>query len=292
MDYVRECESLIEAECGGKAFLVTSCTSALEIACALTLKPGDEVILPSWAHPANVCAIVRAGAVPVFIDVDENLNLDVSQITVTPKTKAIMPLHYAGVVADSVKGIAEQYGLYVIEDAAQAIGNWKVRGDFGCLSFHKTKNIQCGEGGALIVNNPAFVEKAERYISWGTDKARFNRGEIKGWKWYGLGSSYSLSSYAAEHLYQELMDLETITTNRILKWHEYARLYPSPKHCGNGHLFWMFVDDRDAFLKINKATTHFEALHMTETGRKYGRVGGKIVRATEAMRKLVKFSTC
>lgn len=292
-----ECEALLEKECGGKVFLVTSCTSALEIACALTLKPGDEVIVPSWGHPANVCSIVKAGGVPVFVDVDENLNIDPQKVleAIGPRTKAIMTVHYAGVLAQDVTTIAEQYGLYVIEDAAQAIGNWKVKGDFGCLSFHQTKNVQCGEGGALVVNNLAFLEKAESLIYWGTDKARFNRGEIQSWRFNEIGSSYVLSRYAAAHLYSELERLEEITRQRRNIWSVYESCLGG-RNIGNGHLYWFEANNRDEILESArrhgiKATSHFDALHMTLPGRKYGRVGGPINRATRAWQRLVKLNT-
>lgn len=292
---IEKCEALLEKECGGKTFLVSSCTSALEIACALTLEPGDEVIVPSWGHPANVCAVVRAGGVPVFVDVDENLNITGVEKVLTPKTKAIMPVHYAGVLADDVKPIADKYGLYVIEDAAQAIGNWKVSGDFGCVSFHRTKSVQCGEGGALVVNNLSFIDKVEKYIYWGTDKARYNRGEVPGWEWSSIGSSYAMSSYAAQHLYKELNELERITEKRKAVW----RIYESclnPKSIGNGHLYWFETKDRTLFLDAARrhqiqAGSHFDALHMTAPGRKHGRVGAPITRATKAMNDLVKFNT-
>ena len=129
--------------------MVPSCTSALELACMMILEPGDEVIMPSWTFPSCANAVILRGAVPVFVDVDQNLNLDPVLVrhAVTHKTKAIMPIHYAGVLANmsEIILIANQYGLYVIEDAAQAIGNWKVSGDFGCLSFHYTKNVECGK---------------------------------------------------------------------------------------------------------------------------------------------------
>lgn len=292
---IDECEKLLEKECGGKAFLVPSCTAALEVSCQMVLNPGDEVIIPSWGHCANANSVIRAGGVPVFVDVDKNLNIDPSKVweAITPKTKAIMPVHYAGVLAYDVTKIAEQHGLYVIEDAAQAIGNWKVSGDFGCLSFNHTKNVQCGEGGALIVKNPAFIEKAECLLNFGTTKAKYKRGEIKAWQWLDIGSSYVISSYAAEHLYKELNQLEEITEARKKTWRVYESLL-EPKAIGNGHLYWFEIENRDSFLDIARkhgATAHFDALHMTPPGRKYGRVGGSIERATRAYKRLVKLPT-
>jgi dTDP-4-amino-4,6-dideoxygalactose transaminase len=292
---IDQCEALLEKECGGKAFLVPSCTAALEVSCAMVLSHGDEVIVPSWAHPANANAVIRAGGVPVFVDVDKNLNLDPGRVwdAITPKTKAIMPVHYAGVLAYDMTKIAEQFGLYVIEDAAQAIGNWKVTGDFGCLSFNHTKNVQCGEGGALIVKNSAFIEKAECLLNFGTTKAKYKRGEVNAWQWLDIGSSYVISSYAAEHLYKELSQLKSITEARKRAWQIYASCL-EPKAIGNGHLYWFEIEDRDNFLSMARrhgATSHFDALHMTPPGRKYGRTGGPVERATRAMQRLVKLPT-
>lgn len=267
----------------------------------LILEPGDEVILPSWAFPSCANAIILRGATPVFVDVDEDLNIDIDQIVpvITDKTKAIMPLHYAGVVCDMhrINAIAENHGLYVIEDAAQALGNWKVSGDLGCLSFHSTKNVQCGEGGALIVNSPTLIEKAEIIRDFGTTKAQYLRGGEK-MEWLSVGSSYRMSSYLAEVLIGQLEKLPEITAKRRERWNQYAQVFNPRKGCkkiANGHIFWLYVEDKWDWLKTMKNTgykvsSHFEALHLTPPGRKYGRAG-RITRATEAMQKLVKFST-
>lgn len=296
---LKECERLLEAECGGKAFLVPSCTAALELSCRMVLNPGDEVIMPSWSHPSAASAVILAGGSPVFVDVNEDLNIDVCRIVeaITHKTKAILPVHYAGVVCDmqSINDIAASYGLYVIEDAAQAIGNWKVSGDFGCLSFHEKKNVQVGQGGALIVRNQDFIDQVSVYQSMGT-----NRFKKPNWDWVGLGSSYLMSERLAELLHVELLKLPKITKSRQERW-DYFNSMPTMLDVekatkrGNGHLFWFFVENKWDYLEAKgselKATSHFDALHMTIPGRKYGRVGGHITRATKAMRMLVKFDT-
>ena len=294
-----ECEGLLEKECGGKAFLTPSCTAALELACMAIIQPGDEVIMPSWTFPSTASSVIRQGGIPVFVDVDRNLNLDPAQVVkaITQKTKAIMPIHYAGVVADMVKinTIAKAYGLYVIEDAAQAIGNWKVSGDFGCLSFHTTKNVQCGEGGALIVNNPALAEQVEIIRDCGTTKAKYRRGETSGYDWLAVGSSFLMSGYAAEKLYDELERLPEITAHRMKIWDYYQTAVRSADRCiqrGNGHIFWVMIDDKWQWLKGKRFVgSHYDALHLTVPGRRHGRAGGPIVRATEAMQRLVKFNT-
>lgn len=263
------------------------------------LHPGDEVIMPSWTFPSTASSVIRQGGVPVFVDVDRNLNLDPGCIVkaITQKTKAILPIHYAGVIADMAKinQIAKAYGLYVIEDAAQAIGNWQVSGDFGCLSFHSTKNVQCGEGGALIVNNPAFIEPVEIIRDCGTTKAKYRRGETSGYDWLAVGSSFLLSHYAAEKLHEELLRLPEITAHRMKIWDYYSVNVRAANRCverGNGHIFWVMVDDKWRWLKGKKfLSSHYDALHLTVPGRKYGRAGGPITKATDAMNRLVKFNT-
>ncbi len=292
-------ESLLVKECGGSECLLTpSCTAALELACMLVIEPGDEVIMPAWTFPSTANAVILRGGVPVFIDVNNDLNMQVFDIydAITPKTKAIMPVHYAGVLADMdcINVIASQKGLYVIEDAAQAIGNWKVSGDFGCLSFHYTKNVSCGQGGALIINNPQFVEKAERMAYCGTTKARFNRGETLGYDWLETGSQYIMADPLKPILLDQLERLEEITAKRKEVWQFYQENIEGTERCvnvGNGHIFWVMRDNKWEWLKTARATSHYDALHLTIPGRKYGRAGGIINKATDAMKRLVKYNT-
>lgn len=292
----------LEKECGGKVFLMPSCTAALELACMMILEPGDEVIMPSWTFPSCANAVILRGGIPVFVDVDENLNIDIPLVrhAITSKTKAIMPVHYAGVVCnmEAINNIASESGLYVIEDAAQAIGNWKVSGDFGCLSFHYTKNIQCGQGGALIVNNPQFIEKAERMMHCGTTKAKFYRGETEGYEWLEVGSQYVMSEYQKDVLETNLAMLAQITAHRQKIWGIYNAAAKPDKATdpGNGHIFWCLEDNKWPFIRRMrnggiKISSHYDALHTTIPGKRYGRAGSRIWRAVEAMDNLVKLDT-
>jgi dTDP-4-amino-4,6-dideoxygalactose transaminase len=261
----------------------------------MVLNPGDEVIMPSWSHPSAANAVILAGGVPVFVDVNDDLNIEVLaiRVAITSKTKAILPVHYAGVVADMtvINNIADAHGLFVIEDAAQAIGNWKVSGDFGCLSFQEKKNVQIGQGGALIVKNEKFLDRVQVFQNMGTD-----RHKNPNWDWVGVGSSYLMSEKLAPMLYEQLAMLPHITKARQDQWNVYADNFKEHAdksyYVGNGHLFWLLVEDKLEWINTHQhATTHFDALHMTPPGRKYGRVGGPITRATKAMQKLVKLYT-
>lgn len=304
MSHTGKCEDFLSQECDGHAFLVPSCTAALELSCMMILEPGDEVILPSWAFPSCANAVILRGATPVFVDVDSNLNIDPEEVikAITPKTKAIMPLHYAGVKPqmDRIIAIAEKYGLYVIEDAAQAIGNWKIMGDFGCLSFHYTKNIQCGQGGAIVVKNERFLDRVKLMMHCGTDKYKFYNNERDRYDWLTVGSQYIMSEYAAEKLYDELQRIDEITDKRMSIWEIYSRCCPDHGHraveIGNGHIFWFDMPDKWAWMTQMrmcgvKVSSHFEALHLTIPGRKYGRAVGPINTATRAMKRLVKLDT-
>jgi len=303
MNPTGKCEHFLEVECGGKVFMMPSCTAALELACLMILEPGDEVILPSYAFPSCANAIILRGAVPVFVDVDENQQISPSAVVsaITNKTKAIMPLHYAGVVCDMdpIIDIRDRFGLYVIEDAAQALGNWKVKGDFGCLSFHYTKNIECGQGGALVVNNPQLIEKAERMMHCGTDKLKMYRGEQNYYHWLDIGSQYIMSDLQADYLYEQLQRMDEITSHRKLIWKVYSDgcngVPNRAKESGNGHFYWFFKQNKWDFLErmkpLIKISSHYEALHNTIPGMKYGRVGGSIIQSLTAEQYLLKLDT-
>jgi dTDP-4-amino-4,6-dideoxygalactose transaminase len=273
----------------------------LELSCRLVLKPGDEVIVPSWTFPSTANAVILAGGIPVFIDVDQDLNLDANYNgirivkAITSKTKAIMPIHYAGVLANmsTINYIAEQYGLYVIEDAAQAIGDWKVSGDLGCLSFHSTKNVQCGEGGAIVVKNLALLERLQHLRYCGTTRAKTTTYE-----YVDVGTHALMSHYTAEHLHRELLRLPEITAHRRKIWSIYSSMSDGMKarQVGNGHLFWFFREHKWEWIKAwqkagIKVSSHYDALHLTEPGKRYGRVARPITRAVSAMRHLVKLNT-
>jgi len=198
----------------------------------------------------------------------------------------------------AINHIAEEHGLYVIEDAAQAIGVWKATGDFGCLSFHYTKNIQCGQGGALIVKNEQFIEKAEVMMHCGTTKAKMYRGETEGYEWLEVGSQYVLADNLAHWLASELERLKETTTNRQKIWHLYKSKCPvkdKASTVGNGHIFWWFQDKKWPYIRQMrdngiKISSHYDALHNTLPGKKYGR-STRIWRATDAQNELVKLDT-
>jgi dTDP-4-amino-4,6-dideoxygalactose transaminase len=285
-------ESLLEKECGGKVFLTPSCTAALELACMMILEPGDEVIMPSWAFPSCANAVILRGGVPVFVDVDENLNLDPIKVgpAISSKTKAVITIHYAGVVGrvEELSALCDRYGLYLIEDAAQAIGNWKVIGDFGCLSFHYTKNISCDQGGALIVNNEQFIEKTKMMMHCGT-----NKGTVKNYSWLTIGSQYIMSRFQIRALESELNSLDKITANRRNIWNIYKEKCPAIElavESGNGHFFWWMQHEKWKLVD-GDITSHFEALHNTIPGRKYGRTGGFCSRSLRAQDMLLKLNT-
>jgi dTDP-4-amino-4,6-dideoxygalactose transaminase len=260
----------------------------------LLIKPGDEVIMPSFTFPSAANAVILRGGVPVFVDSRmDTLNIDEERIeeAITPKTKAILPIHYAGVVAnmERINQIADSHGLWVIEDAAQAIGNWKVTGHVGCLSFHETKNIKCGEGGALVVRDPQLVEKFEIARDCGTTKAKWRRGETSTWDWISVGQSALMSEHCAKVLEPQLENLDEITESRLRVWDIYNDwIESSPR--ANGHIYWFLAKDRKRLkesLGIS-LSSHYEAAHLTDTGRLYGRVGGAIVNAQEIASRITR----
>jgi len=286
------------------AFLTPSCTSALEMGMMLMgIKPGDEVILPSFTFTSTATAIVLFGGVPVFIDSDPHtMNMDVTLIekAITLKTKAILPVHYAGVSCDmdNIMAIADKYKLWVMADAAQCMGSFydgKPLGSFGHLSafsFHDTKNIVCGEGGALIINDPSFVKRAEIIRDKGTNRKSFFRGEVDKYSWVDLGSSYLLSEFSAAYLLSQLESLEEITYNRIQIWNYYQEELEEFEDKGllrrpvipdytqhNAHIYYMIFptekasDDLKSFLNCKgvMASTHYVPLHSSDAGRKFGR---------------------
>ncbi len=285
-----------------RAMLTHSCTAALEMSAILcNIQPGDEVILPSFTFVSTANAFVLRGATPVFIDIrPDTLNIDESLIeqAITEKTKAIVPVHYAGVgcAMDTIMAIAQKYNLYVIEDAAQAIlSEYKGRklgaiGQLGCLSFHETKNVISGEGGALLINDDSLIERAEIIREKGTNRSRFFRGEVDKYTWVDVGSSYLPSELIGAFLYAQLEHAETITQQRIHTCQQYhALLSPLeksgniqlPSQMGNGHLFYTLtrsLQERTrliAFLKNEGVHTvfHYIPLHSSPAGLKYGRIG-------------------
>jgi dTDP-4-amino-4,6-dideoxygalactose transaminase len=320
--FTRRCQAWLEERVGcRKALLTHSCTAALEMTAILAdLQPGDEVILPSYTFVSTANAFVLRGAVPVFVDVrPDTLNLDEAKIeaAVTERTRAIVPVHYAGVSCemDAILSIAERHGLLVIEDAAQALmSTYRGRpvgsqGHLAALSFHETKNLQCGEGGALLINDERFVERAEIVWEKGTDRSRFFRGQVDKYSWVDVGSSYLPSEINAAFLWAQLEDAEAITRSRLAVWERYheafagleesgrARRPVIPPDCAhNGHLYYLLVKDlgtRTAALEGLKARGvqalfHYVPLHSSPAGLRFGRAAGPLPCTENAADRLIR----
>ena len=311
-EYTRKCEGLLEKRFNAKKVLLTnSCTDALEMASLLIdLEPDDEVIVPSYTFVSTVNAFILRGAKPIFVDVREDtLNIDEEKIEekITERTKAIFPVHYAGVACemDTIMNIAERYNLFVVEDAAQGVnakyveraaGSLNERylgtiGDLGTYSFHGTKNYTCGEGGAIVINSDDFIERAEIIREKGTNRAKFLRGEIDKYTWVDIGSSYLLSDVLAAFLYAQLENLEEIKNKRKeifefyyenLKELEEAdklRLPIIPDNCEtNYHMFYILLpseEQRNSLMdKLRnagiQAVFHYIPLHTSLMGAQFG----------------------
>ncbi len=308
--YTRQCDAIIQRLTGSrKALLTHSCTAALEMAAILCdLGPGDEVIMPSFTFVSTANAVALRGAMPVFVDIDpETLNINPARIAdaVTSRTKAIFAVHYAGFPADmdALSAIASEHDLVLVEDAAQALhSTYKGRpagslGDLAAFSFHETKNIISGEGGALTINRPDLVARAEIIREKGTNRSQFFRGEVDKYTWVDIGSSYLPGELIAAYLYAQLEEAETITTRRcalfdrytmeLVHWQERRRAvlpHVPPEAQGNGHMFYLLLPDlatRDEFIAHMKArgiTTpfHYVPLHASPAGRRFGRTAGPI----------------
>ena len=302
--FTKKCHALLEQTLGvPKALLTTSCTHALEMAALLLgVAPGDEVIVPSFTFVSTVNAFVLRGATPVFCDVrPDTLNLDEARLEslVTPRTRAIVPVHYAGVSCemDAILAIARRHGVPVVEDNAHGLfGRYKGRnlGTFGCMatqSFHETKNVTCGEGGALIVNDPRYVERAEIIREKGTDRSRFFRGEVDKYTWVDVGSSYLMSDVLAAFLYAQLEQWRELQARRRAVWEFYDHALADwareqgvarpvvPAHCEQAyHMYYLLLPtpaDRAAMIAHLKrrgilAVFHYVPLHLSEMGRKFG----------------------
>jgi len=307
--FTRKCHTLLEAELGvQRALLTTSCTHALEMAALLLdIQPGDEVIVPSFTFVSTVNAFVLRGAVPVFADIrPDTLNIDEGQIErlITPRTKAIVVVHYAGVACemDAILAIARRHDVPVVEDNAHGLfARYKNQylGTFGCLaaqSFHETKNISCGEGGALLINHPFYVERAEILREKGTNRSRFYRGQVDKYTWVDVGSSYLPSDLLAAYLYAQLEAWESIQKKRKLVWATYAAgladwargcgvgLPIVPEHCEQSyHMFYLLLPSlsrRQALIEHLKrrgilSVFHYLPLHLSEMGAKFGGVDGQ-----------------
>lgn len=307
--YTKKCNRWIEERTGTtKCLLTTSCTHATELAALLAdIRPGDEVIMPAYTFVSTADAFVLRGAVPVFVDIrPDTMNIDEKLIeaAITDKTKAIVPVHYAGISCemDTIMDIAARHGLLVIEDAAQGIlATYKGRalgsiGDFGCYSFHETKNYSMGEGGALLIRDGKYVEDAEIIREKGTNRSKFYRGQIDKYTWVNYGSSYLPSDMNAAYLYAQLEQADEINQARLACWNRYyERLTPLkeagklelpvvPEGCvHNAHMFYVKVKDiteRTAFISFLAengvhSVFHYIPLHTAPAGQKFGRFHGE-----------------
>jgi len=306
---------------GGHVLLTTSCSSALEMAAILAeVEPGDEVILPSYTFTSTANAIVLRGATPVFVDIRrDTFNLDETLVeaAITARTKAVMVVHYAGVGCemDTIMAIARKHGLKVIEDAAQALcATWRDEplgrhGDLSAFSFHETKNIICGEGGALVVNEPCFVDRSEIIWEKGTNRVQFKRGQVSKYNWVDIGGSYLPGELTAAFLLAQLEKAKEATTARLALWQRYSErlahleqdglcvLPHPPAHCGhNGHIFYMLspsAGEREAWLKALTArgvyaVSHYVPLHSAPAGRRYGRAVGNLAVTDDVASRLIR----
>lgn len=320
--FTKRCQGWLEQRTGcRKALLTHSCTGALEVAAILAdIRPGDEVIMPSYTFVSTANAFVLRGGVPVFVDIrPDTLNLDEQQIeaAITARTRAIVPVHYAGVGCemDAIMALAARYGLLVIEDAAQGImAGHRGRplgaiGHLGALSFHETKNIMSGEGGALLINAPALIERAEVIREKGTDRSRFFRGQVDKYTWIDIGSSYLPGEIIAAFLWAQMEEADTITGRRLALWGRYHAAFEHleragrvrrpiiPDGCGhNAHLYYLLLrdrDDRTRFIAAMKAAGidcvfHYVPLHRAPQGRKVGRAHGELPVTSDLADRLVR----
>lgn len=321
-EFTKKCNEWMEAKTKTtKALLTTSCTHATELAAILAdIQPGDEVIMPAYTFVSTADAFVLRGATAVFVDIrPDTMNMDENLIeaAITDKTKAIVPVHYAGVSCemDKIMDLAEKYNLTVIEDAAQGImSTYKGQalgtiGDFGCFSFHETKNFSMGEGGALLIRDEKDVENAEIIREKGTNRAKFFRGQIDKYTWVEKGSSYLPSEMNAAYLYAQLELADEITADRMATWNRYYDAFRCledaenielpivPEHCThNAHMFYLKCKDLEErtaliqFLKENDilAVFHYVPLHTAPAGLKYGRFHGEDKYTTKESERLVR----
>lgn len=321
-EFTRRCSKWFEERTGcSKALLTHSCTAALEMAAILSdIQPGDEVIMPSYTFVSTANAFVLRGGVPVFVDIrPDTLNINESLIedAITPRTKAIVPVHYAGVACemDAIMGIARRYGLLVIEDAAQGImASYKGKplgtiGDFGCYSFHETKNIISGEGGALLINNPMFIERAEIIREKGTNRSKFFRGQVDKYTWVDVGSSYLPGELVAAFLFAQLEEADLITSKRLKIWDVYHNAFEKlevlgrlrrpcvPDNCvQNAHMYYLIlrdVNERTVFIERMKSAGvgcvfHYVPLHSASYGKEVGRAIGDLNVTTNVAERLVR----
>lgn len=320
--FTKKCNEWIEtATHTAKALLTTSCTHALEMAALLCdIKPGDEVIMPAYTFVSTADAFVLRGATVVFVDIRPdtmNINENLIEAAITEHTKAIVPVHYAGVSCemDKIMELADRYNLKVVEDAAQGVmSEYKGKalgtiGDFGCFSFHETKNYSMGEGGCLLIRDKDQIEKAEIIREKGTNRSKFFRGEIDKYTWVEAGSSYLPSELNAAYLYAQLNEAQTIYDDRMHSWNLYKELLSPleaegkitlpfvPEHCKhNAHMFYIKtadLEERTALIGYLKeagisSVFHYIPLHTAPAGKAYGRFHGEDIFTTKESERILR----
>ena len=320
--FTKKCNAWLEEKFNAqKALLTTSGSTALDMALLLCdLKPGDEVILPSYTFSSTANAPVLAGAKLVFVDIrPDTMNIDEKKIeaAITKKTKVIIAVHYAGISCemDTILDIARRHNLMVVEDAAQGVmSTYKGKalgtmGDFGCYSFHETKNYSMGEGGALVINNPAYNEKAEILREKGTNRAKFFRGQVDKYTWVDFGDSYLPSELNAAYLWAQLEVADEINDNRLATWNAYYEAFKPLEEKGyielptipvgcvhNAHMFYIKLKDLEArtdFIEALKkdgvnCVFHYIPLHSAPAGHKFGRFDGEDEYTTKESERLVR----
>lgn len=322
-EYTKKCNTWFEEKTGtAKCLLTTSCTHATEMAALLAdIQPGDEVIMPSYTFVSTADAFALRGATCVFVDIrPDTMNIDESLIedAITERTKAIVPVHYAGVGCemDTILAIAKKHNLVVIEDAAQGVmATYKGKalgaiGDFGCFSFHETKNYSMGEGGAILIRDASYVNAAEIIREKGTNRSQYLRGQIDKYTWQNYGSSYLPSDMLAAYLYAQLEHADEINAYRIARYDQYMELFSSMKQEGiidlpyvpeecvhNGHMFYIKCKDIEErtrlfrFLKEENGilpASHYIPLHSAPAGAKFGRFHGEDVYTTKESERLLR----
>jgi len=321
-EFTKRCHIWLEEQTTShRALLTHSCTAALEMAAILAnIQPGDEVIMPSYTFVSTANAFVLRGAVPVFVDIrPDTLNIDESLIeaAITEKTRAIVPVHYAGVGCemDVIMDIARRHDLLVIEDAAPGImSTYKGRplgsiGHMGCLSFHETKNIMCGEGGALLINDPKLAQRAEIIRGKGTNRNQFVRGEVDKYTWVDVGSSYLMSDLVAAFLWAQMEKAKSITAKRLSIWQRYHEAFVElesqqiirrpvvlPEHRHNAHMYYVLLPDLAARTRYIEhlrqqdisAVFHYVPLHSSPAGQRYGRAHGTLAVTTDVANRLAR----
>ena len=321
-EFTKKANSWFENRTGtAKCLMTTSCTHATELAAILAdIQPGDEIIMPSFTFVSTANAFVLRGGIPVFVDIrPDTMNIDETLIeaAITEKTRAIVPVHYAGVACemDTIMDIARRHDLVVIEDAAQGVlASYKGQalgsiGDYGCYSFHETKNYSMGEGGALLIKDPANVERAEIIREKGTDRSKYYRGQVDKYRWQDFGSSYLPSELNVAYLYAQLEMADDINEARLARWNQYFELLKPladagkielqtiPEGCvHNAHMFWLKTADEKECAALREflkeydilAVSHYVPLHSAPAGVKYGRFCGEDRYTTKESERLLR----